>query len=465
MPPSTLRLVIVLALLIAIVAPSWMSGQMALRKGQDLAKLGHLNEAAYAYANAARLLIWQPTLWEQAGLLAMAAGNVDQAEKYLERARDHAALSPPGWIAYGDLAYQAKQIELARQRWERALPFAEAHRRLARLEQQQGNLQEAISYWKALLADKPEDPEANYQLGLFLIATDPHQALPYLLRAAQQNPALDEAVHILRTSLNQATHNEETWFFYGGLGLSALGEWELAQRAFYQAVSLAPEEAIAWAWLGEARQRLGLDGEAQIREALRLGANLATVQALYGLYLQRQGQTQTAVNAFHQAINLEPHEAGWHAALASAYEQDGDLVAALQYYQQAIQLAPQDLVYYRALVAFCLRHTIYLQELALPTAQKILELSPDDWHSHDLLAQVLLALGDSAGARAELQIAIQKSPSQLEIYLHLAQSYLQDGNTIAACHTLAYQAQLNSGTFPTSSQRLWEQFCSSSNTP
>jgi tetratricopeptide (TPR) repeat protein len=45
-----------------------------------------------------------------------------------------------------------------------------------------------------------------------------------------------------------------------GQRLAELGEWDVAEAAFTAAVSLAPNYAEAWAFLGETRQHLGKDG-------------------------------------------------------------------------------------------------------------------------------------------------------------------------------------------------------------
>jgi len=456
---------ILLVILLLLVAPSWLTGQAELRRAGQLAATGQNKAAALAYASAARRLFWKAGLWEQAGLLALAANDAVQANQYFDAALQRDTLSPQGWIARGDAFYQLGATESARQAWEHALPEAEACRRLARLARREKSLNRAITLWQQVLAQQPDDAEASYTLGLLLTATAPQQALPYLLRAAQSDANLEEAVHALRTSLNRATSDPASWYFQGGLGLTAVQAWDLAEVAFRHALALQADHADAWAWLGETLQQQGQSGEAELHQALQLAPDSATVQALYALSLQRQGQNARAITAFQKALALAPEEAAWWAALGGAYEQDGNLSAALTSYRQAAQLRPQDTLYWRVLIQFCLRHRLYLQTIALPATQTLLHLAPDAWYAQDLLGQVLLALGDMPGAQVALEKALKSAPRQPEPYLHLAQLYLEKGDRAAACHALQHGQMLNPAAMPWEAQRLWEQFCSSTATP
>ncbi len=455
-----IRQVFILAVLgLLILAPSWVVGWSEVQRARQLVAAGQVGAAATAYASAAQRLFWRPQLWEQAGQLALASGDPALACRYFASARERHALSTQGWIGWGDALYQLTDTEQARQAWQQALPEPEAHRRFARLAMQQRNFAEAITHWQSVLKQRPEDIEANYRLGLLLAATQPKQALSYLMQAAQLDSGLADAVHALRTSLNQAGREPASWFFQGGLGLASIQEWELAEEAFRQALARQPDQAEAWAWLAESLQQQGKDGQQELEQALRLHPDSATVLAIYGMYLQRQGKPDQAIATFQTVLRSQPTEAAWWAALASVYEQEGDLIRALAHYQKAAQLAPSETTYWRALIRFCLRHHVYVQEVALPATRTLFDLAPDAWYSQALFGQVLLEMGDIPGAQAALQQALTLAPNQAEVYLALTMLYLQKGDSLAACHALQRANILNPAALSWEMQRLREQLC------
>jgi len=112
-----------------------------------------------------------------------------------------------------------------------------------------------------------------------------------------------------------------------------------AEEAFLNAIEADSRYAEAWAWLAEAGSSAAWTG---CPPAARtdLNPDLAMVQGLYGLYLQRQGRLEEARTAFLKAAARQPGDAGWQLALGTLSEQSGDLVAALSYLKRAAQLAP-----------------------------------------------------------------------------------------------------------------------------
>jgi tetratricopeptide (TPR) repeat protein len=155
--------------------------------------------------------------------------------------------------------------------------------------------------------------------------------------AASLDPDLDPAVLVLRANLNAAFLEEEPayWFLLSGRGLLAIGELDLAQAALERATVLRPDYAEAWAWWGEARQQAGLDGSYQVMQAVRLNPSSALVQALAGMYWQRQEQPERALLAFQQAAAGDPQNPacldtpGVRSALSILDENNGEIWAKL----------------------------------------------------------------------------------------------------------------------------------------
>ncbi len=434
-----LRQALILLVLLALtLVPRPVAGLQDRETARRHAAAGQALQAASAYARAARRLPWQPGLWELAGLSALAGGEPQVAIRDLARLVPAGLLSRLGWIGLGDAYQQIQDVPKAIWAWNQALhdfpPSAEVYTRLARQYRSLRAYPAAVGFLRRAVALEPEDPAPHYQLGLLLAAERPEAALPELLRAAQLEARLDPAVQSLRTALNIALNSDDRSyrFLYSGRALGALGEWDLAEEAFLNALAANPRYPEAWAWLAEARQQRGMDGGPEIQQALSLNPDLAMVQGLHGLYLQRQGRLQEALAAFLKAAAREPYDPGWQLALASLSEQSADLVAALDYLDRAVELAPDNAAAWRALASFSLRNSSDLTGSGLLAARRLVELAPQDWQSHDLAGQILMETGDTAGAEALLKRALELDPAQPAPALHLALLYLQAGDRPAA---------------------------------
>jgi tetratricopeptide (TPR) repeat protein len=458
---SARAVLISFVLLLLVLAPRPLAGYLELRRAQSLESTGKHEAAASALAAAAERLPWQPSLWEKAGMEAWLGVDHANALIYLKQAAGRKAISQAGWLMLGNTYQDSGDLPSALDAWSHALPLAEAYRHLAQVQRQMGNFQAARVSLQADLQANPQDAEAHYALGLLEMAAAPQDALPQLMQAVQDDPALDKTVQSLRSVLNTALLSDDPAYrlVLSGRALGAVGGWDLAAEAFRNAITARPDYAEAWAWLGEAEQQQGQTGKNELEKALALNPDSAMTQSLYGLYLQRQKQPKQALEAFLKAAALEPEEPAWQMALGSAYEQTGDLVVALEHYQRAADLAPEAANVWQALAAFSLRNGVDLAGVGLPAARKLVELANDDWQSVDLAGQILLGLDDSTGAEVLLKKALELAPLQAAPSLHLGLLYLQTENR-AAAYSYLNQAKAFDPDGPAGLQakRLLEQY-------
>ena len=457
-PIDVLILIVLLAL---ILVPRPIAGLLELRAAQRFEGSGNMPDAINAYASAAERLPWMPSLWEKAGDLALQYGDQSLAISYFTKAIEHQALSKSGWLDLGTAHMARGELALAMTAWQQALPLAQASSNLASAERGLGNIQAAIDFWRATLTLEPENASAHYALGLLLTASSPEVALPELMRAVEIDPGLDSPVRSLRTALNSAILSKDRayQFLVCGRALGALGEWDLAEKAFRNAIEVNSNYAEAWAWLAEAHQQQGIDATHEIQQALTLGSRSAMVQGLYGMYLQRNGMPLEARAAFLVAAELEPDDPGWQMALGSASEQAGDLIAAYEYYIRAVLTAPADPSTWRALVVFCISNDVDMEATALPAAQKLIELAPSDWRSHDLAGQAEFLLEDYPAAEAHLKKASQLDPTKAAPALHLGLLYIQTGDRASALSYLTLAQTLEpESAFGSQAGRLLEQY-------
>lgn len=427
------RIAIVFVLLGLILMPRPYYGWLNLRSARILESTGQPNQAVEKYAHAAERMFWRDDLWEMAGIAALDGGDVETAIDYLEKAHEQGAIDEVGWLAMGDAYTVSGDFQAALLAWQNAGDTAAAYERIATTQRTMGNLPAAIQNWKALLALEPENNQAHYQMGLLLATSNPEAALAELMQA-ERDPGLTLSVQAMRTALNAALLSEDETYqmMLIGRALAAQGDWDLAAAAFGRANSLQEEYAPAWAWMGEAEQQLGRDGRAYLEKAIQLDPRSAMNYVFYGIYWQRQGNIQKAIDAYKTAVQLEPQVAAWHTALAGAYEQQGDLPDAISEHLRAVELDPGDSSGWRALALFCIMTGYDLEETGISAVETLLDLEPDDWRSQDIAGQLAFARGKYQEAQGRFEQAIQLAPDQAEVHLHLALVYLEFGNRSSA---------------------------------
>jgi protein O-GlcNAc transferase len=215
----------------------------------------------------------------------------------------------------------------------------------------------------------------------------------------------------------------------------------------------------AWAWLGEAYQHNGKDGLPALQKALELDPGSASNQALIGLYYRRQNQIDLAWSAYLKAARLEPENPAWQQALGDLLAQKGDLVNALEYYQTGVDLSPLDPLAWRALAKFCVQYDVQIESLGMQAGLQLLKLAPEDWRSHDIMGQILMADGDLISAEIYFKRAVEIAADQAEPYLHLGYLLLQQDRGDEAYDILgtAHQLDLN-GSIGWQAQRLMDQY-------
>ncbi len=433
---------IILLLLGSVAGPVLYNGWREVQAAERALAHEQYDEAARLYSLAARQLPWRRVLWERAGLAAFRAAHYEDAIRWLEST----PLSGEGWLALG-LAYRfTHRPEAARQAWQMGLQaqpsYAPLYDQLAIAyhEDRDYASEQDLLIRRLQLGDSAW---AHYRLGLLLSAQDFERALQELRAASSLDPQFAPAAETLRAALSLAARapSPASRLVTVGRGLGLLAEWGLASRAFEQAVALAPQEAEAWAWLGEARQHIGQDGKEALDRALALDAHKASVHALRGLYWKRLGRAQEALEEYRQAVQIEPGNPAWWAALGEAYRQRGDLVAGLSAYQEATHLAAHDSTYWRLLALFSAENGVQVMEIGLPAAQKAVELAPSDPQALDVLGLAYFSAGYLYHAEQALRASLQADPEFALAHLHLAQVYLRKGDRAAAFRELQQARQ------------------------
>lgn len=442
------KILIVLVILLAVFVPFVASGYAEINKAQTAPS--HL-EAAEHYLAAARRLPWRPDLYELAGHYFYHAAEYARAGDAYQKALDRNALSPEGWVAWGDVVYLGGEVEKAAALWERGLsqpnPSAGLYSRLAEIRQQGGEYAEAAQYLGLYVAENTDDAPAHYRLGLLLTLSDPGRATSELLSASQLDPQFDPAAQTLRTALNLSalagTPSAQKVVIGRGLGL--VEEWELARAAFEEAVKLDEENAEAWAWFGEADQHTaGEEALNYLDRAVKLDPNSSVVHGLRGLYFQRTGNHRQSLAEFQAAAKLEPENPAWYVSIGEEFANLGDLIMALEAYQVATTVAPEEASYWRLLADFCARNGIRIRDVGIPAAQTAVKLAPDDPLALDTLGWTLVLDGRFYEAERFLAQALEVDPQLASAHFHLALLYLETDNADAMREHLVQARDLGS---------------------
>ncbi|MCX6033521.1 MAG: hypothetical protein NTV38_00880, partial [Chloroflexi bacterium] len=248
---------ILIALLTLVLAPRPIAGTLDLKSADRFEAAGDYGQAAIAYVSAAQRLPWMPSLWEKAGDAYLDGKDYNNAAYYYEMALSRHALSPSGYLGWGEAGFVLGDPRFAVDLWmgliDKGGDPSVLLPRIAHGYQALELYSDEIQTWYKYLVFQPGDAAAHYRLGLLLAATSPAEALPELMQAAQLYPDLDPTVQGLRTTLNTALLSDDraTHFLVAGRALGALREWDLAAEDFRNAIAMRSNYAEAWVWLGE----------------------------------------------------------------------------------------------------------------------------------------------------------------------------------------------------------------------
>ena len=447
---------ILLGIFAAVSLPFIFSGYSEIREAETAS--AHL-EAAEHYQAAAMRLPWRPDLYELAGHHLYYAEEYSLADAAYQKASKRKALSPEGWVAWGDVIYLNGDPDGAANLWAQALeqpsPSSELYSRLARTYQENRDYSKAAGYLELYVQEHLDDASAHYRLGLLLTLSNPNEALTELISASQLDPEFDPAVQTLRNALNLSSLSESLsqQKVVIGRGLGLVNEWELAQAAFDEAVKLDENNAEAWAWLGEVNQQSGNNARVEqsrnealthLDRALSLDPNSAVVRGLRGLYFQRIGNHREALLEYQAAAMLEPENPAWFISIGEQFSKLGDLIRALESYQYTTTLEPDNAEYWRLLAAFCGQNNVNVTDVGIPAARMAVQLQPSDPQMLDVLGWLLVLDEKYNEAEKKLLEALTYDPQLASAHFHLGLLYLQRDDRTSAFDHLVQARNLGS---------------------
>lgn len=304
-----------------------------------------LAAAERSYRNALALT---PDAFEWRYLLAhtLRQGNQHEAaaasfDRAVELRPDYGAAqywSAQSWSALG-------KNEEAKKRFEALLEAQPEHAPamvgLAKLLQQEGNLERTVSLLEQARSLDPRATEINYPLAMA------YQALGQKAKADPLIAARGE----VKTTLTDPTYAAIQELVAGapavvqsGNDAFKSGDPVAAEKAFRQAIAEDPGSVTARENLAVVLARGGrLDEAAQaLQEAIALEPQRVSLHFSLGSIFTRMGKGDEAIGALQQAIALDPAHANAHFNLGNALMRAGRADEAQAAYRKVVELQPNN---------------------------------------------------------------------------------------------------------------------------
>ena len=328
----------------------------------------------------------------------------------------------------GRAAWERGDMAAAHEAFEKAVRLnprsADAQNMLGQVLLRQGQVDDAIAHFRAVVKLRPTLAVAHAYLGQAL------QAQVFQTQALQTPESLDEAVTEFRLAVQLAPKTPQAHEALGR-ALSLQQKTDEAAAEIEEAVRLAPGRAEYHDELGAlwAQQRKFADAEKEFREALRLDPKYEPAYLHLGAALASEGETKQAQDSLDQAIKLDPNDAiAWYQR--GLLEQAANPDEALRSFERAAVLKPN-------LAALQTSFGLLLQrrgdvERAVTAFSKVVELSPSDPEAHNNLALALVQQGGADAAIKEFQRALQLRPGDAGFLQNLGTAYLQKTDFDAA---------------------------------
>lgn len=225
---------------------------------------------------------------------------------------------------------------------------------------QAGQLQQAERIYRQVLDANPDEPDANYLLGmLFNLSGDNDAAVERVTRSIKERPKFPPAHNNLGTIYEEMDRMEDAAASYRravrldpsmaeahnnlGNALKALNDFDGAVQSFRKAIKIHPDMAEAHNNLGLAYAGLGQldDAMTAFDKAIDLAPDVAEPYVGLGHAQHLLGYLDDAIANAERAIEQRADYVDAHIVLGAALYADGDLSAAVNALQKAVALDPQ----------------------------------------------------------------------------------------------------------------------------
>lgn len=322
----------------------------------------------------------------------------------------------------------------------------EAEQVANRLQQQYPDLPQALNV-VALLDSRIRRSGKAEELWQRCIELDPDQVAYYvnLAAIAMDRGNAQLAVDTLEEAVKRGLATPDV-HHHLAVALNKLGRCEEAESIVQKALDVQPNASAYWTVLGQAQLKLrkAAEAETSLKKAIELGSRSANVYYALGNACAQQGKTEEAARyrkVFQEMKGSESLEKTERYEVLSTADA---LRTALTIYCEAaaVERAENSLESERLLMrAVALDPTnptpcIMLADIyesagklaeARAVRERLIQLQPMQLIHYLMYAKLSAQLNDPQTAEATLKLALAMQPGSLEMYVALAEFYLEQG--------------------------------------
>ena len=410
--------------------------------GQDLRRLGRLEEAQKALVNSqryreakfrydARHIFDEPAVPDDgdshtsgriAGLLESGA---EEQKKSAEAMAQGGVRENPGVQRPSALPKAAESKAASAYREFASEILASSFNDLGVMRAKASQFAEASEYFKQAAAWKPALPGLDRNWGL----------------AAYRAQLYSEAILPLERRLAASPDDN---FVRQLLGMSYFLTDNFAKTAevlqpFFKAPPDDPGLLLAW---GTALVRTRASERARqiFRLLIEQNANDPNVHFFLGQAYAQQGDYANALSEFHAALQIDSRLPEVHYFMGLVHLRQSDFESAAVEFRSELEIRPGDPV-----TSYHLGYTLLQQghvEQAAVLLRDVVQAKPDYEMARFELGRALLQQGDAAGAIESLEAAKKLSPERDATYFQLSQAYRRVGRVTEAQQALAAYQKL-----------------------
>ncbi len=366
----------------------------------------------------------------------------------------------------------------------------------------EGKLDEAESFYRAILQSQPLHPDANHNLGVIAVSVNKAEAaLPLFKTALEANPkieqfwlsyidalikdkqfdnakdvielvregklvgdkvnALEEHLTLISETPRSTSPEQKNQKKAKEQNLKAINSPEAEIKSlleYYQneqygnaeqlALSITeqfPEHQFSWKVLGAVLKQTGRISESLVamQKSVQLQPQDAEAHSNLGIMLQEQGRLDEAEVSLRQAITLKSDYAEAQYNLGVTLKELARLEEAIASYAQAIVLKP-DYAEAHSNLGNTLKELGRLDEAEV-SYKRAITLKPELAEGYNNLGVTLQELGRLDEAVASLQQAIMLKPDYAEAMLNLSISLSYTNDLKTEMRTLKNSLQIDSG--------------------
>jgi tetratricopeptide (TPR) repeat protein len=261
---------------------------------------------------------------------------------------------------------------------------------------------DAITSYRAILAENPSSWLAHTNLGALLRPTAPDEALVHLQEAVRLKPDSDLSHYNLANLLQQTERFED------------------AIREYRATLTLAPNMGLAYYNLGNTLLQMDRlpDAEIAYRQAIRVAPNLALAHGGLCRVLQATNRPADAVAECRTAIAQEPTRTVLHYDFAGVLQAQDRFDEAIAEYNTALALAPDSVEAHNDLAGLLGQMGRFAE--ARTHFEAAAALSPNEPAVRGGLCGTLMMLGRVDEASRECEAAVRLQPGSAPAHYDFA---------------------------------------------